>query len=67
MPRIPIATVLFLVGFPAYVALAVTLADSVERLHGAGGAVAQAAYFLGAGLLWVLPTRWLMYWAAGRR
>jgi hypothetical protein len=30
------------------------------------GWVAQAAYFLAAGLLWTLPTRQLMVWAARR-
>jgi hypothetical protein len=67
MPRIPVAVLLFLLGFPAYVALAVTLADPVWRVPWPWSTAAQAIYFLAAGLLWVLPTRWLMYWAAGRR
>ncbi len=62
MPRIPIAVLAFLVGFTLYVIAAVTLAD---RLSGLNWAV-QALYFLVVGLLWTLPTRWLMFWAARR-
>ena len=60
MSRVPVATVAGLVGFTAYVALAVTLADWVAPMHWA----VQALYFLAAGTLWVLPVRSLMYWAA---
>jgi sugar phosphate permease len=60
MPRILIATVIGLVGFVAYVVAAVTLADLMESAHWA----AQALFFLVAGLLWVIPARSLMYWAA---
>jgi hypothetical protein len=62
MPRVLIATLVGLVGFVLYVAAAVTLADPVERLHWS----VQALYFLAAGLLWTIPARWLMYWAARR-
>ncbi len=62
MPRIPIAVLGFLIGFTLYVAAAVTLAD---RLGGFAW-WAQALYFLAAGLLWTVPTRWLMLWAARR-
>jgi len=62
MPRVLIATLVGLVGFILYVGAAVTLADPVERLHWA----IQALYFLAAGLLWTIPARWLMYWAARR-
>jgi hypothetical protein len=62
MPRVLIATLAGLVGFILYVAAAVTLADPVQRLHWS----VQAMYFLAAGLLWTIPARWLMYWAARR-
>jgi sugar phosphate permease len=63
MPRVLIATVAGLAGFVAYVAAAVVLADGVTRMHWA----VQALYFLAAGLLWTLPARWLMLWAARPR
>ncbi len=63
MSRVPIAVVLGLAGLAAYVVVAVTLADRVIGAHWA----AQALYFLLAGALWVLPTRWLMLWAARMR
>ena len=62
MPRVLIATVAGLAGFLLYVAAVVTMADPVGRLHWA----LQALYFLAAGLLWTVPARWLMYWAARR-
>jgi hypothetical protein len=62
MPRVLIATLAGLVGFILYVTAAVTLADPVQRLHWS----VQAMYFLAAGLLWTIPARWLMYWAARR-
>jgi hypothetical protein len=62
MSRIPIAVLAFIIGFSLYVAAAVILAD---RLTGTNWLV-QAVYFLVAGLLWTVPTRWLMFWAARR-
>ena len=59
MSRIPIAAIIGLVGFLAYVVAAVTLADHVPD-HWA----VQALYFVAAGVLWVIPARALMYWAA---
>jgi hypothetical protein len=60
MMRILLAVLIGLTGFVAYVAVAVVLADAVQRLHWA----VQALYFLAAGVLWTLPARWLMIWAA---
>ena len=60
MPRILFASLLGLAGFVLYVMAAVAFAD---RLDGLGWAV-RAAYFLAAGMLWVVPARWLMLWAA---
>jgi len=62
MPRILVATVAGVAGFVVYIVSAVTLADVVEHLHWS----VQALYFLAAGVLWTLPARWLMYWAARR-
>jgi hypothetical protein len=62
MPRIMAASVLGLLGFALYIVLAVTLADVFAAWHWA----ARALYFALAGVLWVLPARWLMLWAARR-
>ena len=62
MPRILIAVVVFLLGFALYVMAAVALADHVRSPW-----PLQFAYFVVAGTLWVLPTRWLMLWAARQR
>ncbi len=63
MTRIWIASLAGIAGFCLYVMGAVALAD---RLAGLPGAV-SALYFAVAGVLWVIPARWLMYWAAGQR
>ncbi len=60
MSRIPIAVLVFLAGFTAYIAAAVVLADHVLKLHW----TVQAVYFLVAGTVWAWPTRALMVWAA---
>ncbi|MCC6718720.1 MAG: DUF2842 domain-containing protein [Acetobacteraceae bacterium] len=60
MSRIPMAVVVFLVCFAAYVAAAVALADHVLGLHW----TVQALYFVVAGIAWAWPARWLMFWAA---
>jgi hypothetical protein len=62
MSRIAFAAVVGLAGFFAYVVAAVTLAD---RLVGWNWAV-QAAYFVCAGMLWVIPAHFLILWA-GRK
>ena len=63
MPRTAIAALVFLVGFTAYVAVVVTLADHVFALHW----IVQAAYFIVAGVAWAWPARALMFWAAQPR
>ncbi len=60
MPRTVIAAFVFLVGFTAYVAAVVTLADHVLTLHW----TVQAVYFVVAGVAWAWPARTLMFWAA---
>jgi hypothetical protein len=61
MTRPIIALLAGLVGFAAYVALVVVLADFVLDLHW----VLQLAYFLVAGLAWAPAARRLMFWGAG--
>ena len=60
MPRAFIATVLGFSGFVAYVVGVVTLADRLGPMHWA----VQALYFVVVGVLWVVPARWLLLWAA---
>ncbi len=63
MSRGPIATIAALAFVTAYVAAAITLPDHMGRLHWS----LEALYWLVAGVVWVFPVRWLMYWAAGKR
>jgi hypothetical protein len=63
MFRILFATALGLTGFIAYIAGAIVLADRVTPLHWA----IQAAYFVIAGVLWVIPAHFLILWAAGSK
>ncbi|SDB72051.1 Protein of unknown function [Belnapia rosea] len=63
MSRIPIASLIGLLGFLAYVVAVVTLADHVLQMHW----VVQALFFLVAGTAWALPASKLMIWAAGGR
>jgi len=63
MSRIPLAVLMFLVGFIAYVAVVVALADHVLPLHW----TVQAMYFVVAGTAWAWPARALLFWAARRR
>ena len=64
MSRTPVAAIVGILGFGAYVAAVVTLADQVLRLHW----TLQVLYFTVAGIAWTWPARGLMIWAArGRR
>jgi hypothetical protein len=63
MSRTPIAVFLGLVGLVSYIAVAMILADHILTLHWA----VQAVYFVVAGMAWVLPMRWLMFWAVHKR
>ncbi len=60
MPRILFGTVVGLLGFFAYVAAVLAIAD---RLGGVNWAV-QLVFFVVAGVAWVVPARWLMLWTA---
>jgi hypothetical protein len=63
MSRIPLAIVIGLAGFAAYVGVVVALADRVVGAHW----LVQLVYFLVAGMLWTLPARWLMLWSVRQR
>jgi len=62
MPRPLIASLAGIVFIFAYVAAAISLPDVLPR-HWAF----QAVYYLVAGIVWVFPVRWLMYWSVGKR
>jgi hypothetical protein len=49
------ALVVLLVGLPVYVALTVTVVGLFER----PGILAELAVYLGLGLLWILPLRFV--------
>lgn len=46
-----------------YIVAAVALAVAMGRLHWA----VEASYWCVAGIIWVLPVRWLMLWSVGKR
>jgi uncharacterized membrane protein YdjX (TVP38/TMEM64 family) len=62
MSRPAIAAVVGILGFLAYVGVAVALADHVVLQHW----IVQLAYFVVAGVAWVWPARALMFWGAGK-
>jgi hypothetical protein len=63
MSRTAIAVPVGIIGFLLYIGLVVALADHVLVLHWG----LQVPYFMVAGIVWVFPIQWLMYWAAGKR
>ena len=62
MSRTPVATLAALLFVLVYVVAAVVLPDYLPRMAWP----VQAAYWCVAGLLWVLPVRWLMLWSVGK-
>ena len=60
--RVLIATVAGLVGMLLYVSGVLALADAAGRMQWA----VQFIYFVVAGIIWVVPARWLILWAARR-
>jgi hypothetical protein len=62
MSRAPAAALMGLVFVIAYVAAVVTLVDRLP-----GHWAFQAVYFLVAGLVWVIPIRWLLLWSVHKR
>ena len=63
MPRTPIAALAGIIFVLVYVAAAVILPERMPRMPWP----LEALYWCVAGLLWVVPVRWLMLWAAGKR
>ena len=63
MSRPTIATIAGLLFIGLYMAVAVAIPDLVGRMYWP----VEAAYWLVAGIVWVLPIRWLMLWSVGKR
>jgi len=63
MSRTTLATLAGILFILAYIGAAVTLPELLPRLHWS----LEALYWCAAGLVWVLPVRWLMLWAVGKR
>ena len=63
MSRTPIATLAALAFVLVYVVVAVVLPDYLPRMWWP----VEAVYWGVAGLIWVLPVRWLMLWSVHRR
>lgn len=60
MSRTAIATIAGILGLTGYLIAVLVIGDHVQKLHWA----IQAGFYTLAGLVWVLPVRSLMYWAA---
>ena len=63
MRRPPLSAVAGIVFVLLYVVAATTLPDHLPAMHWA----LEAAYWLVAGVAWVIPIRWLMLWSVGKR
>ena len=63
MSRSTIAIVAGLLFVFFYVALVISIPDLVGRMHWA----VEAVYWSVAGILWVIPIRWLMLWSFAAR
>lgn len=63
MRRAPIAAVTGIIFVLLYVIAALILPEQMPRMSWP----VEAIYWCVAGLLWVLPVRWLMLWAAAKR
>ena len=63
MSRPSIATLAGLVFIFVYVVAVTTVPDLVGRMHWA----LEAVYWAVAGVVWVLPIRWLMLWSVHKR
>ncbi|MCS6891886.1 MAG: DUF2842 domain-containing protein [Rhodovarius sp.] len=62
MSRAGLAALIGVLGFLAYVALVIVVADAIIGTHW----LVELAYFAAAGVLWVFPARALLLWGAGR-
>ena len=63
MSRPTLATLAGLAFLLAYVFAVVQIPESVGRMHWA----VEAVYWGIAGIVWVLPIRWLMLWSVHKR
>ncbi|MFL1462055.1 DUF2842 domain-containing protein [Roseococcus sp. DSY-14] len=63
MSRVLLASLSGVLGFLLYVAGVMVLGDWVVHRHWA----LQFAFYALAGIAWVWPAKWLMFWAAGKR
>ncbi len=63
MSRIPVATVAALLFVFAYIVAVVVLPEYLPVMPWP----VEALYWCVAGLIWVLPVRWLMLWSVHKR
>ncbi len=63
MSRPVIATMAGIAFVLIYILAAITLPERIAAMPWP----VEAAYWCAAGLLWVLPIRWLMLWSVGKR
>ncbi len=63
MSRPVIATMAGIAFVLIYILAAITLPERIPAMPWP----VEAAYWCAAGLLWVLPIRWLMLWSVGKR
>jgi hypothetical protein len=62
MSRTPVAVLAGIIFVLLYIAVVVILADRLDLTS-----LAAPIYWCVAGLVWVLPIRWLMLWAVHKR
>jgi hypothetical protein len=62
MSRSTIALLIGLVGIAGYLILVLALGDFALEWHW----IWQLLYFGLAGIVWVWPAKWLIYWGAGK-
>ena len=62
MSRPVAATLMGIVFIILYIAAAITLPDFLPQQW-----AVQAVYFVIAGVVWVIPVRWLMLWSVNKR
>ena len=63
MSRTPVAVLAALVFVFVYIVAAVVLPEYLPAMPWP----VEAIYWCIAGLIWVLPVRWLMLWSVGKR
>ena len=63
MSRPTLATIAGIIFVILYMVAVTTVPDLLGRMHW----TLEALYWCAAGLLWVLPVRWLMLWSVYKR